>query len=88
VTKKIAVGDASRLLDGAKTIPEFNTAYDAELSSVSYTTLGGFLFGQLGRLPAVGDKVTVGPHTFEIAEMDGRRVKSVKLGKSEERASP
>jgi putative hemolysin len=47
---------------------------------VSYTTLGGFLFGQLGRLPAVGDKVTLGPHTFEIAEMDGRRVKSVKLG--------
>jgi CBS domain containing-hemolysin-like protein len=80
VVKKTAVGAASLLLDGSMTIDHFNTAYDADLSSVSYTTLGGFLFGQLGRLPAVGDKVAVGPHTFEIAEMDGRRVKSVKLG--------
>jgi putative hemolysin len=80
VVKKSTAGAASLLLDGSMTIDHFNTAYDTDLSSASYTTLGGFLFGQLGRLPAVGDKVTVGPHTFEIAEMEGRRVKSVKLG--------
>ena len=44
-----------------------------------YTTVGGFLFGQLGRLPKVGDRVTIGRHGFEIAEMAGRRVERVRV---------
>ena len=55
-------------------ITEFNTQYDAALDDTDYTTLGGYVFGQLGRLPRPGDRVTVGPHTFEVVEMDGRRV--------------
>ena len=51
----------------------------ANLDDTNYTTLGGYVFGQLGRLPRPGDRVTAGPFTFEVAEMEGRRVKSVKL---------
>jgi CBS domain containing-hemolysin-like protein len=60
-------------------ITEFNTKFDAALDDTDYTTLGGYVFGQLGRLPRPGDRVTVGPHTFEVVEMDGRRVKSLRL---------
>ena len=67
------------MLDGALPITEFNSEYDAELSDADYTTLGGYLFGQLGRLPKVGDRVAVGPLTFEILEMEGRRVKAIRL---------
>lgn len=67
------------LLDGAMPITEFNSEYDASLDDTDYTTLGGYLFGQLGRLPKVGDKVTADGRTFEIAEMEGRRVKRVRL---------
>jgi CBS domain containing-hemolysin-like protein len=67
------------LLDGAMTIGAFNTQHDAELDDAQYTTLGGYLFGQLGRLPKPGDRVTAGPFSFEIAAMDGRRVKAVRL---------
>ncbi|HTC24705.1 MAG TPA: hemolysin family protein [Gemmatimonadales bacterium] len=67
------------VLDGAMPITEFNTEYDANLSDADYTTLGGFLFGQLGRLPKAGDRVVVGPLTFEILEMEGRRVKAIRL---------
>ena len=67
------------VLDGALPITEFNSEYDAELSDADYTTLGGYLFGQLGRLPKVGDRVAVGPFTFEILEMEGRRVKAIRL---------
>jgi len=70
---------AAPTLDGAMTISEFNNNYDAELDDTDYTTVGGFLFGQLGRLPRVGDRVMVGPRTFEIVEMEGRRVKGVRL---------
>ena len=71
--------DGSPLLDGAMTISRFNTDFDESISDVDYTTIGGWIFGQLGRLPRVGDRVPAGSHIFEVAEMEGRRVKSVKL---------
>ena len=71
--------DGAQRLDGAMPITEFNAHYDATLDDTDYTTLGGYVFGQLGRLPRSGDRVTVGPHTFEVVEMDNRRVKSLRL---------
>ena len=67
------------LLDGAMTLSEFNDQWDADLDDRDYTTLGGFLFGELGRLPRVGDRVVVGPRTFEIVSMEGRRVNEVRM---------
>ena len=71
--------DGAARLDGAMPITEFNSQYDATLDDADYTTIGGYVFGQLGRLPRPGDRVTVGPHTFEVVEMDGRRVRSLRL---------
>lgn len=71
--------DGSVTVDGALPLGEFNDRFEAELDDTDYTTLGGFLFGQLGRLPRVGDRVTVGKHIFEIATMAGRRVESVRV---------
>ena len=67
------------LLDGGMTISHFNGEYDAGLDDAEYTTLGGYIFGELGRLPRSGDRVTVQGFTFEVVEMEGRRVKSVRL---------
>jgi CBS domain containing-hemolysin-like protein len=39
------------------------------------------VFGALGRLPRPGDRVAIGERVLEVAEMDGRRVKSVRLAK-------
>jgi CBS domain containing-hemolysin-like protein len=60
-------------------ISEFNAEFGATLDDTDYTTIGGYIFGQLGRLPRPGDRVTVGPFTFEVVEMEGRRVKAVRL---------
>src|SRR6476620_4730317 len=76
---KAAAGDGAARLDGAMPITEFNAEFDATLDDTDYTTLGGYVFGQLGRLPRPGDRVTVGPHSFEVVAMDGRRVKSLRL---------
>ena len=66
-------------LPGELTIAEFNAEHDLELDDTDYTTVGGWVFGQLGRLPRVGDKVAAGSLTLEVAEMDGRRVKGLRL---------
>ena len=61
------------------TISEFNDRFDTELDDTDYTTVGGYLFGLLGRLPKVGDRTQVGALQFEITEMDGRRVGTIKV---------
>jgi CBS domain containing-hemolysin-like protein len=71
-------GGAPRL-DGSMTISEFNAEFGANLDDTDYTTVGGYIFGQLGRLPRPGDRVSVGGFTFEVAEMEGRRVKTIRL---------
>jgi CBS domain containing-hemolysin-like protein len=75
--------DGATRLDGAMPITEFNAEHDASLDDTDYTTIGGYVFGQLGRLPRPGDRVTAGQHVFEVVEMDGRRVKALRLHQAE-----
>ena len=56
-------------------VPWLNEQYGLELSDEDYTTIGGYVFGALGRLPLVGDRVSAGGATFDVREMDGRRIK-------------
>ncbi|MFL5401347.1 MAG: hemolysin family protein [Gemmatimonadales bacterium] len=86
----VGPSDGAPRIDGSMPISEFNTQFDAALDDTDYTTIGGYIFGQLGRLPRVGDRVTVGPLTFEVVEMEGRRVKMVRLhsARPEETAAP
>jgi CBS domain containing-hemolysin-like protein len=60
-------------------ITDFNAEYEESLDDTDYTTIGGYVFGQLGRLPRAGDRVTAGSHVLEVTEMEGRRVKSLRL---------
>lgn len=71
--------DGTQSIEGSMTISEFNDRFDTELDDTDYTTVGGYLFGLLGRLPKVGDRTQVGALQFEITEMDGRRVGTIKV---------
>jgi CBS domain containing-hemolysin-like protein len=66
-------------IDGSMAISSFNAEYEASLDDTDYTTIGGYVFGRLGRLPRVGDRIIEGPFTFEVLDMDGRRVKTIRL---------
>jgi CBS domain containing-hemolysin-like protein len=76
---KPPVLEGAPLLDGSLAISDFNAEHALQLDDAEYTTLGGFLFGQIGRLPKPGDRVAMGMDAFEIVEMDGRRVKTVRF---------
>ncbi|NEM90514.1 hemolysin family protein [Galbitalea soli] len=43
-----------------------------------YETVAGWLMSELGRLPVVGDTVTVNGGTFRIERLDGRRIDRVR----------
>jgi len=58
-------------------IGELNERFGLDVPDADYTTIGGFVFGTLGRLPTVGDRVTAGGAVFTVREMEGRRVRTL-----------
>jgi CBS domain containing-hemolysin-like protein len=65
------------IVPGGTNIGELNERYGLSVPDENYTTIGGFVFGALGRLPVVGDRVTGGSAVFTVREMDGRRIESL-----------
>jgi len=74
-----SAGSGVPILAGSSEISDVNRLLKLHLDDADYTTIGGLLFGQLGRLPKVGDRVNLQGATFEILEMDGRRVGRVRV---------
>ena len=64
-------------IPGATNIGELNDRFALTVPDDDYTTIGGYLFGALGRLPIVGDRVQAGGAVFTVREMDGRRIESL-----------
>jgi CBS domain containing-hemolysin-like protein len=65
--------DAS-LIAGSLALEDANVRFGFGITSDDYQTIGGWVFGKLGRLPKRGDKVTVRNGALEVVEMQGRRV--------------
>ncbi len=49
-----------------------------DLADEPYDTVGGLIFGRLGRVAQVGDVVDVQGYRFTVTAIDGRRVAQVK----------
>src|ERR1019366_2382374 len=69
------------LVAGAMNVREVNETFGLSVPEEDYTTLGGYVFGVLGRLPVVGDRVTGGGAAFVVRAMDGRRIETLAIEK-------
>jgi CBS domain containing-hemolysin-like protein len=67
------------IVPGNTGITELNERFGLDVSDEDYTTIGGYIFGALGRLPVAGDRVTAGGAVFTVREMDGRRIDSLSV---------
>jgi len=67
------------IIAGSTEIGDVNDTFGLQLDDSDYTTIGGLVFGSLGRLPRIGDLVTLGGAAFEVVEMEGRRVGKIKV---------
>lgn len=67
------------IFPGETEIDDINTQYGLDLDTNDYQTIGGFVFGRLGRLPRVGDAIVAGERRFEVTAMEGRRVGTVTM---------
>ncbi|MHA6629612.1 hemolysin family protein [Pseudonocardia sichuanensis] len=83
-----ADGDGGEaLLDGLLHRDEFRDRTGLELPDGAFDTLGGYVQDALGRIPAVGDHVPLHGAALVVAEMDGRRVASVRFERTTDTAS-
>jgi CBS domain containing-hemolysin-like protein len=71
------VPDADVLLPGSMNISELNERFGLQVPDDEYTTIGGFVFGALGRLPVESDRVTASHAVFTVRTMAGRRIETL-----------
>jgi CBS domain containing-hemolysin-like protein len=65
------------LIPGSTNIGELNERFGLDVPEDDATTIGGYVFGVLGRLPMQGDRVIAGGAIFTVREMDGRKIDSL-----------
>jgi CBS domain containing-hemolysin-like protein len=61
-------------IPGAMNIGELNERFGLEVPDDDFSTIGGYVFGALGRLPVAGDRVQASHALFTVSAMAGRRI--------------
>jgi len=72
-------GDGVFVVDGSVTMGTIGELLDLDLESQAYDTIGGLVYSQLGAAPQEGATTTVGQMQATVVEMDGRRVRRVRI---------
>ncbi|MFY9825157.1 MAG: hemolysin family protein [Thermoanaerobaculia bacterium] len=71
------LGDGVYRVSGGMLVEDLEEALKVELSDRDEDTIGGVVLSELGRNPAVGDKVEVGPVSIEVLEIQHNRINTV-----------
>jgi CBS domain containing-hemolysin-like protein len=66
-------------VSGLLSIAEVNERFGTSIEDEYYNSLGGFVFGQLGRKPEVGDEIRANGHLFRVSELDGLRIDRIEI---------
>ena len=66
-------------VDGNEHVGALNERFGLAIPEDEYTTIGGWVFGTLGRVPRVGDRLQGGGAIFTVRQIVGRRVSCVEI---------
>jgi len=66
-------------LAGSLSLIDVRSDHNVAIPQGSWSTLGGYVFSRLGRLPKVGDRAAFPGGELEVVAMDGRRVAAVRV---------
>ena len=61
-------------MSGSYTSDDFNETFHTTLPTEGHRTLGGLVFGELGRAPRRGDGVTVAGVELAVEQTEGPRI--------------
>lgn len=82
------LSEAEAIVDAKLSIDDLNELFGLNVQTEGFDTVGGFVYAQLGRIPAVTDTLEVEGLTISVLSTLGRRIKKVKVVKTEKEAKP
>jgi CBS domain containing-hemolysin-like protein len=75
--KQISITAQNGIIDGKTRLIDIEEALSIHLSSKFYETIAGYIMGQLGHMPSVGESIVVSGWKFTVKTMLGRRISQV-----------
>jgi CBS domain containing-hemolysin-like protein len=66
--------DGAYVVDGGVPIQDVNDRLDARFESDDVETIGGLVFGRLGRVPRVGDQIDAHGYVIQVEAVDDTRI--------------
>ena len=73
------VDDHRIRVDGTFPIDDFNEQFGSELPIEDYHTMGGYVFGLLGRAPLAGDQLADDRLRFTVIDLEGSRIDRLEI---------
>jgi Mg2+/Co2+ transporter CorC len=80
--------DGSWLVNATLPIEDVAEVVGVPLDYGDVNTIGGYVYSQLGRMPAVGDLVQSGVVTIEVTQVRGRRIQELRIRLNDSISSP
>ncbi len=68
-------------LEGSLSLVDARSDYELMVPDGDWSTLGGYAFAKIGRIPRIGDRAAFPGGELEVVAMDGRRVAAVRVHK-------
>ncbi len=75
------LNDGEAIMDARVGLDELNEMFDLQIEGEDYDTVGGFVYHQLGRMPAPGDEVQADGLDLRVISVLGRRIKKIRVTK-------
>jgi len=82
------IDDDTIRIDGTFPIDDFNEQFGTQIPIEDYHTLGGFVFGLLGRAAEPGDSIDYDGMRFDVDEVEGSRIHKLAVTFVERRDRP
>jgi magnesium and cobalt exporter, CNNM family len=79
--RTVVLPDGSALVDGLARVSDVNDRFRLKIDEGTFTSIGGFVAGRIGRRPRVGDSVEEGRRTLTVEVLDGLRVAGVRISR-------
>ena len=87
-SRESVVTDGVLELAGSLSLIDVRSDYRIQIPEGDWTTLGGYAFAKLGRLPRMGDRIPIPGGEMEVVAMDGRRIAALRIHRAGVRQQP
>lgn len=67
------------IFDGRTALDDVNDAFDTDIESEEFDSVGGLVFHHIGHVPLVGDEVKIDGLVFTVQSMEGTRISKVRV---------